>query len=618
MSSSSPTRPLSIRAACRGAFLGVALLSGLINVLYLSGSVFMMEVYDRVLPSRSIPTLVGLSIIVAALYLFQGLFEMIRGRILARVGAAVDEDLSQAVFQSQLAAPLRSRVEGDGQQPLRDLDQIRAFLAGGGPSALFDLPWMPLYVVICFAFHPWLGWLTLGGATLLVILTLLTETLTRSASKSAVGAAVVRNGIAEGARRNAEVVHAMGMAGRIGTRWGEANAAYLAHQQRASDVTGGFGAVSKVFRMLLQSVVLAVGAYLVIDGQATGGIMIASSILTSRALAPVDLAIANWKGFVSARQGWRRLKEQLAKTAQVEEPLKLPAPCKLLSIEHAGTGAPGSQRFAVQDIAFQLEGGHGLGVIGPSASGKSSLARMLVGVWPTWRGKVRLDGAALEQWNPEELGRHIGYLPQDVELFAGTVTQNITRFDPQPDPQAVIAAAKAANVHEMILCLPEGYETQVGEAGAALSGGQRQRIALARALYGDPFLVVLDEPNSNLDNDGEKALTAAIQSVRARGGIPIVIAHRPSALVAVDYVLVMAEGKIQNFGPKEQILSQVLRPAAVSSAPQASSSPSTPLHWVNRRSEPSASAGEPAAGSAELRMPTAAPLKITTGLGVAS
>jgi ATP-binding cassette subfamily C protein len=553
-------------ASCRGAFLGVAVLSGLINLLYLSGSIFMMEVYDRVLPSRSIPTLVGLSIIIVVLYLFQGLFDMVRGRILARVGAAVDEDLSQQIFQGQLNAPLKGKVDGDGQQPLRDLDQLRAFLAGGGPSALFDLPWMPLYLFMCFAFHPWLGVAALGGAVLLVAITLLTELMTREASKAAVSAALVRNGISEGARRNAEVVHAMGMGQWIGSRWSEANARYLAYQQRTSDVAGGFGAMSKVLRMLLQSVVLALGAYLVIDGQATGGIMIASSILTSRAMAPVELAIGNWKGFVSARQGWRRLRTLLEASAKGEAPLKLPAPRSLLSLESAGAGAPGGQRFAVQDVSFDLRAGSGLGIIGPSASGKSSLARMIVGVWPTWRGKVRFDGAAIEQWLPEDLGRHIGYLPQDVELFAGTVAQNIARFDPNPKSEAILAAAKAANVHEMILQLPDGYETQVGEAGAALSGGQRQRIALARAIYGDPFLVVLDEPNSNLDNEGEQALTAAIMSIRARGGIVVVIAHRPSALAGVDQVLVMSEGRVQSFGPKEEVLSKVLRPVP---APQA-------------------------------------------------
>jgi PrtD family type I secretion system ABC transporter len=557
---------LSLLASCRGAFLGVAVLSGLINLLYLSGSLFMMEVYDRVLPSRSLPTLVGLCVIIVVLYLFQGLFDLLRGRIMARVGAALDEDLSQQIFQGQLKAPLKGKVDGDGQQPLRDLDQLRAFLAGGGPSALFDLPWMPLYLFICFAFHPWLGVTALAGAGLLVVITLLTEMLTKEASRAAVSAALVRNGISEGARRNAEVVQALGMAQRIGVRWGEANAGYLAHQQRTSDVAGGFGALSKVLRMLLQSLVLALGAYLVIDGQATGGIMIASSILTSRAMAPVELAIGNWKGFVSARQGWRRLKTLLEANARAEAPLKLPAPRAVLSIENAGTGAPGGQRFAVQDVAFELKAGSGLGIIGPSASGKSSLARMLVGVWPTWRGKVRFDGAAVEQWLPEDLGHHIGYLPQDVELFAGTVAQNIARFHPEPKAEAILAAARAANVHEMILQLPDGYETQVGEAGAALSGGQRQRIALARALYGDPFLVVLDEPNSNLDNEGEQALTSAILSIRARGGVVVVIAHRPSALAGVDLVLVMGEGRMQSFGPKDEVLSKVLRPVP---APQA-------------------------------------------------
>jgi ATP-binding cassette subfamily C protein len=572
-------------ASCRGAFLGVALLSGLNTLLYLSGSIFMMEVYDRVLPSRSIPTLVGLCVIIVVLYLFQGLFDALRGRIMARVGAALDEDLSQQIFQSQLKAPLTGKVEGDGQQPLRDLDQLRAFLAGGGPSALFDLPWMPLYLFVCFAFHPWLGAAALGGALALVVITLLTELLTREASKAAVTAALARNGIAEGARRNAEAVQAMGMAKRVGVRWGEANARYLAHQQKTSDVAGGFGAMSKVLRMLLQSAVLALGAYLVIDGQATGGIMIASSILTSRAMAPVELAIGNWKGFVSARQGWRRLRTLLEANARAEDPLKLPAPKSVLSIENAGAGAPGGQRFTVQDVAFELKSGSGLGVIGPSASGKSSLARMIVGVWPTWRGKVRLDGAAIEQWLPEDLGRHIGYLPQDVELFAGTVAQNIARFEPEPKPEAVIEAARAANVHEMILQLPDGYETQVGEAGAALSGGQRQRIALARAIYGHPFLVVLDEPNSNLDNEGEQALTAAIMSIRGRGGIVVVIAHRPSALAGVDQVLVMDEGRMQSFGPKDEVLSKVLRPVP---APQA----------------------------AEQRTASAAPLKVVQNLGV--
>jgi len=574
MSHSSSKGRVSLLASCRGALLGVALLSGLINILYLSGSLYMMEVYDRVLPSRSIPTLVGLSAIILALFMFQGLFDMLRGRIFARVGAVVDEDLSQRVFRYQVAAPLRGKAEGDGQQPLRDLDQIRAFLAGGGPSALFDLPWIPLYLFICFAFHPLLGWVTVGGALVLVGFTVTTDILTRKASKAAVQAASQRNGIGEGARRNAEVVHAMGMAGRIGQMWSQANGQYLTHQQQASDVSGGLGAFSKVMRMTLQSGVLGIGAYLVIHGEATGGIMIASSILVSRALAPVELAIANWKGFVAARQGWARLRTSLEEDGSEVRPLQLPAPQASLTVEGAGCGAPKSQRFAIQDVSLELKAGMGLGVIGPSASGKSSLARMLVGVWPTWRGKVRLDGAALDQWLPEELGQHIGYLPQDVELFAGTVAQNISRFHANPKAEDVVRAAMAADVHDMILRLPQGYETQVGEGGAGLSGGQRQRIGLARALFGNPFLVVLDEPNSNLDNEGEHALTRAIQGVRERGGIAIVIAHRPSALAAVDHILLLDEGTVRKFGTKEEVLNSVLRPVPASNANHANTAKS--------------------------------------------
>ena len=360
MSHSSSKGRVSLLASCRGALLGVALLSGLINILYLSGSLYMMEVYDRVLPSRSIPTLVGLSAIILALFMFQGLFDMLRGRIFARVGAALDEDLSQRVFRCQVAAPLRGKAEGDGQQPLRDLDQIRTFLAGGGPSALFDLPWIPLYLFICFAFHPLLGWVTVGGASVLVAITVMTDVLTRKASKAAVQAAALRNGIGDGARRNAEVVHAMGMAGRLGLMWGKANAQYLGHQQQASDVSGGFGAFSKVMRMTLQSGVLGVGAYLVIHNEATGGIMIASSILVSRALAPVELSIANWKGFVAARQGWSRLRTVLEDDKSDERPLQLPAPTASLSVESAGSGAPGPALRGAGRVV-RAQGRHGAG-----------------------------------------------------------------------------------------------------------------------------------------------------------------------------------------------------------------------------------------------------------------
>jgi ATP-binding cassette subfamily C protein len=348
--------------------------------------------------------------------------------------------------------------------------------------------------------------------------------------------------------------------------WAEANAQYMQSQQRTADVAGGLGAISKVFRMALQSAVLALGAYLVIQQEATAGIIIASSILTARALAPVELAIANWKGFVAARQSWARLKELLARLPAQEPPLALPKPRMALTVESVAAVAPGQQKLLVQDASFALRAGSAVGVIGPSGSGKSSLVRLLVGVWTPARGKVRLDGAALEQWDPEALGRHIGYLPQDVELFAGTVAQNIARFEPEAKAEDVIAAAQAAGVHDLILRLPDGYETQIGEGGMALSAGQRQRIALARALYDEPFLVVLDEPNSNLDAEGEQALTQAMLGVRARGGVVVVVAHRPSALASVDLVLMMAEGRVQAFGPKDEVLSKALRPVAALAA----------------------------------------------------
>ncbi len=546
--------------ACRYAFIGVGAMSGLINVLALSGSLFMLQVYDRVLPSRSIPTLVGLTVLLAVLYAFQGLIDMLRGRVLVRIGAALDERLSPRAFDAVMRSPLKLRVAGDGIQPLRDLDSIRAFASGGGPMALFDLPWMPLYVAICFLFHPLIGVAALIGAVVLTGMTLLSEFLARAPGREAAIAAGARNALGEAARRNAEVLQALGMRGRIAAVWAKANSDYLRSQRAATDVTAGLGAFSKVLRLGIQSGVLALGAYLVINQQATGGIMIASSILVARALAPVEIAIANAKAFVAARQGWRRLKDLLASFPVTPQPVALPRPSQSLSVQNLSVIPPEGRKAVVQDAMFQLTAGSAVGVIGQSQSGKSSLARALVGIWPPVHGTVRLDGATLDQWSSEELGQFVGYLPQDVELFEGTVAQNISRFEARIDPAALIAAGKAAGVHELVLALPHGYETAVGGGGTAVSGGLRQRIALARALYGDPFLVVLDEPNSNLDAEGEEALTRAIQGVRARGAIAVVLAHRPSALAAVDHVLVMRQGRVHAFGPKDEVLRKVLRP----------------------------------------------------------
>ncbi|KRE08095.1 type I secretion protein [Bosea sp. Root670] len=543
----------------RGAFVAIAVLSGALNLLTLASSLYMLEIYDRVLPSRSIPTLVGLTLLIVMLYVFYALFDILRGRLLLRIGCALDEGLNGKVFQAILSGPLQAKNAGEGLQPMRDLDQVRGFLSGGGPGALFDLPWIPLYLGLCFLFHFWIGATALIGTIVLVALTVLTERLTQKPSTAASGAAAHRISIAEVGRRNAEAVHAMGMGGEMGALWKVVSDEHRLQHQRAAEVAGGFASTSRVLRMLLQSIVLGVGAYLVIQQEATAGIIVASSILTSRALAPVDLAIGNWKGFVRARQGWGRLKEMFEAQPSQAPALALPAPTELITVEAASVSPPGGQRLTASNVSFALRAGQGLGVIGQSASGKSSLARMLVGVWQPLTGTVRMDGSSLRHWRPEELGHHVGYLPQEVELFSGTVAANIARFRSDATAERIIEAAKASGVHELIQRLPEGYQTQIGERGTALSAGQRQRIALARALYGNPFLVVLDEPNSNLDAEGEQALTDAIFQVRRRGGVVVVIAHRPSALTALDQVLVMADGRVQAFGPKDEVLSTSLK-----------------------------------------------------------
>ena len=583
MSTSAPARASQARselsdalAACRGAFTGTALISGMSNILMLSGAMFMLEVYDRVLPSRSTPTLIGLTVLVAFLFAALGLLDAIRGRILTRVGGSLDEALSGRVYDTMVKLPLRAGDRGDGNLPLRDLDAVRSYLSGLGPVAMFDLPWIPLYLAVCFIFHPLIGLTALIGAIILIGLTVMTEVLTREPARAAQEAAAARNNLAEASRRNVEALTAMGMFGRMAARWGEANRTYMASQQRTTDVGGGLGAISKVLRMMLQSGVLAVGAWLVIHQEASAGIIIAGSILSARALAPVDLAIANWRGFVAARQSWQRLNKLLAAMPAQTPPIPLHAPVRRLSAEAISAAPPGVNKVMLHDIAFKLEAGQGLGIIGPSGSGKSTLARILVGVWHPLRGKVRLDGAALDQWSPDLLGRHIGYLPQDVELLTGTVAENIARFEPEPDADAIIAAAKAVGVHDMIVNLPQGYDTPVGQYGTSLSAGQAQRVALARAVYRNPFLVVLDEPNSHLDADGDAALTRAILGVRERKGIVIVIAHRPSAIAGVDHILVMSEGRMQAFGPKDEVLSKVLQrpatPAPLKIVPESGSS----------------------------------------------
>jgi ATP-binding cassette subfamily C protein PrsD len=538
----------------RKAFVGIALSSAAINVLALTGSFFMLQVYDRVIPSHSLPTLSGLVVIVVTLYLFQGVLELLRSMLLVRIGMSLDERLNKRVFSALLFLPTKKQTSDDGLQSVRDLEQIRSFLSGTGSTALFDLPWVPFYLILCFLFHFWIGFTALCGALLLVGITVAAEMLSRRPALEAAKSSAIRLGFAQAARRNWEAAIAMGFAGRLTDKWRVMNEEYLGHQMRASTVVGALTTAARVARMMLQSGVLAVGAILVIRQEATGGIIIASSILVTRALAPVELAIGQWKGFVAARQGWTRL-AALLETVPAERPaFALPPPSRELSVENISLASPGSRDLILRNISFKIAAGTVLGVIGPSASGKSSLARAIAGLWPVAIGTVRLDRAALSQWDADELGRHIGYLPQDVDLFDGSIAENISRFAADMQTEPVIAAAKAAGVYDMIVKLPDGFDTRIGEGGSRLSAGQRQRIALARALYGDPFLVVLDEPNSNLDSEGETALTAALAGVRERGGIAIVVAHRPSALAAADTVMIVAGGQVQAFGPKKDIL----------------------------------------------------------------
>ena len=559
-----PTTELgAAMARYRSAFWTVAALSAVLNILLLGGSIYMMMVYDSVLPSHSIPTLIGLFVLITIIYVFQGFFDALRTRILADVGASLDQSLSRRVQGATAEAAARGvRLPGDGLTAMRDLDQIRNFLASSGPSALIDLPWIIFFLGVLTMLHVWLGVTALAGALILIGLTLMTDRATQGPSKRLSQIAAHRNAAAETSLRHVEMLTALGMRGRMLDRWDQVNRAYLAAHDNLTRSVGLLGGVSKIFRLFLQSGILTVGALLVIEGKASGGVIFASSILSGRALAPVDQAIANWRGFVGARLGWTRLTEMLGRVpAPADVSLVLPPPASELEVQQLTSGPPGAQRATIHGIDFSLKAGDALGIVGPSAAGKTSLGRAVIGLWPPLRGGVRLDGAMLDQWDVDTLGGYIGYLPQTVELLDGTVAENIARMEPGATDQSIIAAAKAAGVHHMIVRLPRGYDTPVGHGGSELSAGQRQRIGLARALYKNPFLVLLDEPNSNLDAAGEAALSQAICDIRQRQGIAIVIAHRPSALTQVSHVLVMRDGKMDMFGPRDEILLKITPPA---------------------------------------------------------
>lgn len=538
----------------RGIFAYLFGLSGIINILALTGAFYMLQIYDRALTSGSVSTLVALSVLAIGLYLFQGIFDILRSQILIRLGARLDQQLAPLAHTVAIEMPRYGYSTSEAMERGRDVDTLRAFLSSQGPIALFDLPWMPIYLAFVWLLHPMLGLLTIGGAIVLGLITLIAELMTRRSAQSMIKASVTRNSVADSNARNADILHAMGITARAVERFEIANRQHLESQTRTSDISATLSGLSKVLRMMLQSAILGLGAYLAIQGDMSAGAIIASSIVTARALAPVDQVIAQWKGFVSARRSNRRLAETLAVIKDKSGLVELPTPSQSLVVDNITTVAPATGAVLLSEASFELTAGQALGLIGPSGGGKTTLARSILGIWPLLRGSVRIDGADLSQWNEDFYCSHVGYLPQEVALMEGTIADNISRFAKVPDARMIISAARAAGIHEMVVHLRDGYQTELGPHGTALSAGQRQRIGLARALYGDPFLVVLDEPNSNLDAEGEEALTQAIASVRRRNGIVVIVAHRPSALQAVDMVGVVQAGRLVAFGPKDQVL----------------------------------------------------------------
>jgi PrtD family type I secretion system ABC transporter len=553
-----------VLARGRKALTSVGIVSAVLNILLLSGSLYMMLVYDMVLPSGSVPTLMGLLMLVVVAYAFQGVLDFVRGRMLIHMAATVDVDLSRDIH-ALVGVLARGMPNADAMQPVRDLDVIRNFLSGPGPTALVDLPWMFFFIGILFLLHPWLGVTVLIGGAILIGLTMLTERLTKDRNQQLTTLAVSRTLIADTTRRHAEAIRALGMQKRISDRWSETSSRYLAAQEKLTGLASALGGTSKIMRMLMQSAVLTVGALLVMEGKASGGVIFASSILSSRALAPVELAIGNWRGFVAARQAWDRLKRLLERMPQERGSDILPLPTRSLTVEGLALGPPGSNVMTVKSVGFKVLAGEAVAVLGPSGCGKSTLVRGICGLWAPRAGAVRLDDAELSHWPADMIGAQIGYLPQNVELIDGTIAENIARFEPNASSDEVIRAATLAGVHDLVLHMPDGYNTNVGMDGRALSGGQRQRIALARALYRDPFLIVLDEPNSNLDQEGEEALAKAVRAACARGAIVLLVAHRPSILAAVDLVLMMKDGRAVAFGPKEQVVPQLVPPKVATS-----------------------------------------------------
>jgi ATP-binding cassette subfamily C protein EexD len=553
------THENSLQAAlksCRSSFISVGFFSLFVNALMLVPTFYMLQVYGRVVTSGNLTTLSVLTLIMTVLVVTMGSLEWIRSRIMVRVSTRLDVLLSRDLYKASFKRALSTGGMDASAQSLNDLTGLRQFLTGNGLFAFFDAPWLPIYVAVMFMFHPWYGWVAIGSAIVLLILAYLNERFTGKALGQANKENISATLYTTKNLRNAEVIESMGMLNTLIERWSRRQRNVLLLQSHASDKGGIISSISKTFRMLIQSLILGLGAYLAVNHEISPGLVIAGSVLLGRALAPIDLIIGSWKGFIAARSQYDRLNDILDKQKAEPERMSLPVPQGNILVDNLIVGAPGSKTPIIRGISFAVPAGAVVGIIGPSASGKSTLARALMGVWAPQHGVVRLDGADIANWDKHELGPHLGYLPQDIELFEGSISENIARFA-DVDPDLVVKAAKTAGVHDMILQLPEGYDTVIGSEGVNLSGGQRQRVGLARAIYGSPRLILLDEPNSNLDEVGERALAVAIQELKQTGATIFVITHRTTILSQLDRLLVMSAGGISMYGPREQVMEEL-------------------------------------------------------------
>ena len=546
------------RRESRMLYWAVGIFSFFVNTLMLTGPLYMMNVYDRVLGSRSLETLIALTVLVTFLYVTMTVLDVVRGRIMGRIGARFQARLDERVFSASIRGASLGKAMRESQTGLRDLESVQRLITSPALMAAFDLPFSPIFFAGIFVFHAWLGYTALASAGVLVILALANQMMSRRPLENANAATMQSEMTGNQIRQEAELVQALGMRGAAFTRWQFARTRSLDATIGAADVGGSFNAVIKGFRLFVQSAMLGLGAYLVLENQMSSGAMIAGSILLGRALSPIESIVGQWALFQRAREGWNSLSVLLSEIPVEPKRMSLPVPRALLDADQVTVIPPGEQQAALRMISFSVAPGQACGVIGTSGAGKSTLARALTGHWRPAGGKIRLDGAALDQYDPDVLGRHIGYLPQRVTLFDGTIKDNIARLSPNPDEEAVVRAAKRAAAHEMILKLPDGYDTRVTAAGGRLSGGQIQRIGLARAMYGDPVVLVLDEPNSNLDNDGSNALNEAIRSMKAEGKCVLIMAHRPSAIQECDTLLMIENGMVKAFGPKEDVLRKMV------------------------------------------------------------